>query len=545
MNISRWQQTVALLGLLGLGGCGDDGSASPQGSSSSGDAGTTADESSTSSGGPGTADETGTTAGEPELSRIEQILADLNVAMYECPDRVWPGGTAENYRSRQVLLVSVEEATGWMWNDQLTSEGEPPRVSTGPLDGLPTEWTAGTFNFGVINDIRTLGISLDVTADINESTLESGAELYVDFASLLTVHEAFHYLSDQDDWNEGFGTRRVPYPEPWEPRHLRAELTAALRATLEDDAELSRAAYWQQRMQAEFPQELADIRALEITEGSAEYATIVSSVLAVEGCGVSEADLMTEAVAHLDDGFLGGGFSGGREPYDLGVLAGLILRRDDYPGWELATEGGTPPVEQLLQGVVPVDQAGDADLMATVQQTVEDRNVEVGMEIDPMLDALSSPDHVRVVVSFAWFAGSFSLDGFYYLPELPGEPDVYLRLSALLEPPSGVAIELFDETSLAGTGTGTPCALPAEQSLVLTLPAEDVVVAGGSATSTAATATFTDLAVEEATDMMGLTWLCPQDAGGAAPPSLPPPPGRRARPSAVERLPDGRLRARL
>ena len=447
----------------------------------------------------------------------------------------------QTYHARQVLLSSVDENTGWMWNDQVSGEGDPPRVTMGALDGLPPEWSS-TFNVGSINGVPTLGISLDETALYNQAVIDAGGEVYRDFASILTFHESFHFLSDQNDWNVGNGSRSAPYPEPWEPRYLRAELIAALRAALADGASLGPAAHWQARLLAEFPAQMADIGPYDVTEGSAEYASMVSSVLAAESCAATEEVLLAEAIAHLDDAFQGTGFTAGREPYDLGVLAGLLLRQTEVDGWELAQENGAPPVEQLLEGVAVEEQPEDPALQAEVQAAVDERNVYVGMEIDPMLEALASPEYYRVVVSFNWIAGSFGLGGFYYLPDEPGMPEVYLTLSALFDPPSGIAIDVTGETVLVGVDT--PCSLGAGSTMVLTLPVADVVVVGATATSTSATATFTDLAIESATDLDGLEWLCPVDAGGAddglpepgvtAPPARPSP--RVVRPAGGNRI---------
>ncbi len=520
-SASRHRPRLARLGLITSLAVGCDVSSSDAIEGSS-DAGESA-QGSTST----TADATGetdgtTTDGEP-LTRVEQILADLTIGMYECPDLVWPGDVIDNYRSRQVLLTSVEENKGWMWNDQVLGNGDPPRITTGPLDGLPLEWSS-TFNVGVINGATTLGISLDETALINDATLDEFGELYRDFASVLTFHEAFHFLSDQNDWTVQSGSRSSPYPEPWEPRYLRAALRTALRAWLEDGENPAAAAYWQSRVLAEFPDQMAEMRRYDVLEGAAEYASIVSSVLAVEGCAASEEVIVAEAIAHLDAGFQGIGFDPDREPYDLGVLAGLLLRQTKVGGWELAQEGGITPVEQVLEGITPEDQPDDVALQMDVQAAVTERNVLVGMEIDPMLEALASADYRRVVVSSDWIVGSFGIGGFYYLPDHPDTPDVFLRLSAVLDPPSGVAIELVGETVLVGVDT--PCALTAA-GMVLTLPVADVEVSDGKTTSTAATATFIDLAVESAMDLDGLEWLCPVDAGGAG--DTLPEPGVRAR----------------
>jgi hypothetical protein len=148
------------------------------------------------------------------------------------------------------------------------------------------------------------------------------------------------------------------------------------------------------------------------------------------------------------------------------------------------------------------------------------------MEIEPMLDALTDPTFYRVVIDFNWLQGSFGLGGFYYLPDEPGQPDVWLNLDATFVPPSGATVTLLGETSLISVST--PCALSGGSAIVLTVPVADVDVdMMGLATSTADTATFDGLEVETVTDTDGYDWLCPVDAGGApallGPRLLPPP----------------------
>lgn len=542
----RIQPLAITASVFALLACGDDGGTPAAGSSSTGDSGAsdTVDPSTsglTSSSGTESLDDTGTdtTSGE-EPTREEEILQDLTTVLYECPERVWPGDAPDNYRGRQVLLVSVEQDQAWLWNDQVADTGEPPRVSTGPASSLPLEWTASTFNFGMLNGVRTVSISLDVTAEFNDPELG----FYGDYGSVLAFHEGFHFLSDQDDWNAPGGSRLSPYPEPWEPRYLRAELLAALRESLEDATPLGDAAFWHQRMEAEFPEELAQFRSLEIREGSAEYVTIISAVLAELGCDATDEALHDEAVANLDSGFLNYSYGAGGEPYDIGLVAGMLLRAAGEVGWEDLIEGGSTPLDLVLGETAPVEQPDDPELQATVQAVVDARNVATGKQIEPMLEALASDAYVRVVGSFAWVSGSFQLGGFYYLPEVEGEPEVYLNLTTVLDPPSGVLIELDAETSLIGTAT--PCALAAGNTVVMTIPVEDVAVADGLATSTGSTVMFDGLAVEETTDVDGLTWLCPVDAGGASPlVGGPVEAGERPVPHHVERQPDGLLRARM
>ena len=470
------------------------------------------------------------TTGAEELERTEQVLQDLRVGMYECPDRAWPGVEASLHAS-QVLLASEADDTAWLWNDLNSDVGEPPRVSSATLSELSPEWTS-TFNVSAINGIPTLGISLDETAEWNASIEDSGGELWVDTASALTFHEAFHFLSGQGDWGVGAGSRFYPYPEPSDPRYLRAEVIRSFRAALDDaPGALAAAAHWQERLGAEQAPDLAAIRSFDVTEGSAEYASIMMSAIADLGCDAPRAELVTAARDRLGEGqFLGHGYDPGGEPYDLGLVAGLWLAQQGTENWEAEVESGVPPVEIALKGVEPVPQTEDPELREAVQADVDLRNEELKPEMDSLLERMAGEDHYRVVVDFGWVAGSFGLGGFYYLAEEDGEPGVLLRLDASLEPPSQANVEVMGLTSMIGIGT--PCALGPGGTVVLAIPKSDLEYEdeAGVATSTWEGATFDALPVVGTTDEAGLEWLCPIDSGGVAPMPAPTRPNVRSLP---------------
>ncbi|MCY1054588.1 hypothetical protein [Nannocystis sp. SCPEA4] len=461
--------------------------------------------------------EEGTTGGgaaEAPSTRIEQILAALDTAMYECPERSWPD-VAAKYRERQVLLASVAEDRGWLWNDQ-SGAGAAPAVKETQLSALSAEWGA-YFNVGVLDDVKTLGISLDDTQKNNEGILSNGGALWPDYAIALAFHEGFHFLSDQDDWNDGEGSRSAAYPEPWEPRYLRAQLKQALLAEVQGEGQgLAAAAYWHTRLQSEYAAEMKAIRSYDCTEGSAEYVSLMMSAIAELGCEAPDEEVLQLASSHVpgrqfvSEGFF---FDASLEPYELGVLAGLLLRRDKVAGWELAVENGQAPADQLLAAVAPAPQPDDPAVQAAAQMAVAGRNEAVGAQIEPMLARMQDPAYTRIAVSFEWIAGSFGVAGFYYLAQDPALSEVMLRFSAALATPSQVTIAVNDQTVLAGVAT--PCALADGYVIVVTVPTAALSLAGGKATANDPQVAFADLAVEPTMDMNNLPWLCPVEAGGA------------------------------
>src|SRR5215217_5608961 len=73
--------------------------------------------------------------------RVAVLQRALDTALFECPDRVWPG-TAASYRQSQVLLVSSKAGTAYLWNDRRQPlDRQPPRVTLIPTPNPQAECT--------------------------------------------------------------------------------------------------------------------------------------------------------------------------------------------------------------------------------------------------------------------------------------------------------------------------------------------------------------------------------------------------------------------
>src|SRR5262245_50044820 len=61
--------------------------------------------------------------------RMQAITKALGRAMYECPDRVWPG-IAGTYRTKsQLLFASEKEGKAFLWNDRQVTAGAAPHTT--------------------------------------------------------------------------------------------------------------------------------------------------------------------------------------------------------------------------------------------------------------------------------------------------------------------------------------------------------------------------------------------------------------------------------
>jgi len=368
------------------------------------------------------------------------IAALLTPPLGVCPDRVWPGFPGREF---QVLLVDFRGRRALLWNDLREGFRGEPRISSSPYEDLPPLFTSGSeYQFGELHGRPALGFAYDPKADPS-------------WSAEVVAHEAFHRYV-QGNWRgAGAGMARgIRYPEPWGPRYLRRELIRSLRDAVDGKpGALEDAAAWQARLAEEFPDSVRETRAVDLSEGTAEYAGVTAAAAADAGCGAKESALVTGAAQRVR----------GRwerpdkeeESYALGVLAGLSLRSRGAKGWEAAAATGTPPAEFLLSGVTPGDPKGDLELAAETKREVAATNRSVRERIAGFLSPPGG-DEFLVAVPSAWMQGSFETKGFVTLPvDGAAERRFVLDISAaFLSPAYGSRLVL---SGLTVETNGSPC----------------------------------------------------------------------------------------
>ena len=386
----------------------------------------------------------GPAAGAPVVAGADNaalvLAAALTPPLALCPDLVWPGLPG---RDLQVLLVDFRGRRALLWNDLREGYRERPRISALPFEGLPPLFTSGSeYQFGELYGRPALGFAYDPKADPS-------------WSSEVIVHEAFHRYV-QGKWKgAGAGMARgIRYPEPWGPRYLRRELIRSLRAVAEGRTGApGDAAAWLSRLREEFPEALREARAVDVIEGTAEYAGVMAAAVAAAGCDAEEPTRIGEALTRVR----------GRwdrpdkeeESYALGVLAGLALRARGARGWEAAAAAGAPPAELLLAPVSPADPAGDMELAAGTKREFAAANRVVRAKIDPFLSPTPG-DVFLVATPSSWVQGSFETGGFVTLPGDGGaERTFVLDMAASFASP-----EHGSRLSLSGVTverSGSPC----------------------------------------------------------------------------------------
>lgn len=369
------------------------------------------------------------------------VAAALTPALATCPDRVWPGLPGRNL---QVLLVDLRGRRTLLWNDLRGGYRGAPIIAGIPFGDPPLLYTSGAeYRFGEFHGKPALGFTYDSGADPS-------------WSAEIVVHETFHRYV-QEGWKiPASGVPRgIRYPEPWEPRYLRRELIRSLRAAAEKTpGALADAAAWLSRIRKEFPESLRETRAIDVVEGTAEYAGVMAAAVTAAGCAAPETALLAEAAGRVRSRWDPPDKE--EESYALGVFAGLALRGRGERGWESAAAAGSPPAELLLARMPPGDPAVDVKLAAETKREFQEANRAVREKIRPFLSPPPG-DAFLVAVPSPWMQGSFDTRGFVSLPADGGGTErsfVLEMTAAFASPATGSRLTLKGVTV---ERSGSPC----------------------------------------------------------------------------------------
>jgi hypothetical protein len=412
--------------------------------------------------------------------RVKDIAAAFNVAMKQCPERVWPG---HSWDDNAVVLRAFAEDRAWLWTFDSVDEVDPT--------SLPFELANFSFfSTGLIDNKAALGIDLDIADEIGI--------LYEDFATHLAIHEGFHFLGGQDDFTStDTGGRDPSLPIDFEPRFLRERLIDAIGRGALDEAR-----YWNDRHVDEFAADAAGLRGLDVIEGTAQYVETVGVIVARLGCDATDAEIAAEMNANIDSFVFDVGYDAGGESYVLGPLAGVALRARDGQGFEEAARGA--PLHELLLADVAaatVDEAAHEAARTEAEDAIGGLNSSVTAALAPTLAAWDDVSNVRLALPTGALVGSFGYEGGYFLSERSDELHVLINAFAEFAPNAGDAtidsVTIVEDFVACG-----------EDMFAVAIDPTLATRAGNIATFNDGGIEASAVAFDEIVDAAGATWWC-------------------------------------
>lgn len=332
-------------------------------------------------------------------SRIERVVGSLNTTL-QCTNRIWPGLKKENYR---VLFTQPSTNESWLWHGRTGKSEKINRSEFSTTSKIPR------YAFSEFRGEKTVIINLD---EVNEkSTIPS---LRVDGAVGLALHEGFHYLFQmKEPWVAEFSTadRKTDFDRVT-ALYLRRMLIRSLKAELLAGKGFGHSAFWFQKWKA--LGEAPETKLSDTIEGTANYIEIIASIIADQGCQISEKNLMQIAKSNLSSvvdkpmtaavmkelfkKYVETGYQ--IEGYEIGLLSLLALRgrgvivgeneyqmgRDFVAELQKATSNTEKikvmtelqsavakvqtPAEILLHDVLPVEDQDDFELQEVIKKSV-------------------------------------------------------------------------------------------------------------------------------------------------------------------------------
>lgn len=332
---------------------------------------------------------------ETTLIDVQEISKSFDTAMIECPERIWPDYGWDNF---QVVLVDRENETAFLWNDLTSMSIIPTEPKVISYLQLPANLKYGSYGYGEWNGYDTMSIAFN---NGNQNPV------------ILAFHEGFHYLG-QSNWGfpHGIGSREYNYPENYYPRYLRNQIGFSLLNQFigEDQYGIEKAAYWYQKWVTEYPEELVRFNRVDRTEGSAKYVECLSSAIANIGCWASESDLfsfLSEEIKFNNSFEKAGYYPLAGEPYFLGEISGVLLRRIGKAYWENRIIQGDTPLDIIFEDVEPMIDDDNTIILSNIQDHYENLNEQLRLFIEPLMDSWNSTDFVRVTIPRTWGAGSY------------------------------------------------------------------------------------------------------------------------------------------
>ena len=313
--------------------------------------------------------------------------------------KVWPGA---DYTQHPLVLVYMDDSDQVQEGWTLGTGGMKPLAKEAAA-ALPVPQAGGYAN-------ATVDGKPAIVMSIDSLSLTLPGE--VEQVYRTATHELVHfYHQAKMDMSEG-GSRAQAYPVEQNPRYYRQMMYRNMIAAWDnpDNAQelLSQARYWQDRWQQEFPKEATAIRNTDIVEGIAKYMENLGAVL-VDGITPEARD--QEATQAIQRAELFPSADG--ESYELGYVAALLLDRQQ-PGWKAdfyAT--GQSPMELLLAGFEPRQQADDAEIRKLVTEEIDTINTEAERQLQGILTARKDAGIPWVKVDITDVQSSYEARGNY------------------------------------------------------------------------------------------------------------------------------------
>ncbi len=211
--------------------------------------------------------------------RVKNIAENLNT-VFSCPERVWPGLKKQDFR---ILFTQPTNKRAWFYQ---AVSGKVDILSEEEFSNLRLD--DNRYSFSTFRGDRVVIVNLE-----RVSQNPTIAVVPVDAAVNTAFHEGFHFLFQMKaPWTAHFSaTERNKNVEHIEALYMRRMLISALKGELNTNQGFGKSAYWLKKWK--LTGESNETKFNDIIEGTAFYAENVATIVASEGCQVSEENIIS------------------------------------------------------------------------------------------------------------------------------------------------------------------------------------------------------------------------------------------------------------
>lgn len=325
-------------------------------------------------------------------------------------EKIWPNYHWKN-KFNSVLFVSSEDSKSYELDYGALVMNEIPFESTPPF-------ALGGFSMSSIGNKKYISYSLDY-GDTSQELLA------------LLVHENFHFYG-QDEIKEVpeniRATRADIYPFNPVPRIYRSminfHLSEALRKPEEKMNQIGKAKFWNDLHRNEFFNDYISVGNLDITEGSAMYAEVLTLAMSQNNCELSKAtirSMLFQTEDSIYDFYTFYESDKAGQAYLGGMLAYLVddLLFDGALQLKQKTLQGKQPMNELFIPFDSIESLVNEEIKQSINDDYRAMNEEARSAVDQYQEnkhkgmiAISQPSPLEGDAG-----GSFSVSGFIAVDE--------------------------------------------------------------------------------------------------------------------------------
>jgi hypothetical protein len=323
-----------------------------------------------------------------DYNAVSQALTQATLTH---PDLIWPDF---NFSDVQVIMIDGAKNEALVWSGP----------DNGSLSGksyyeIPDAFLSSKTASGYLRGIETVSTRVDL---FNFGPREVLAAV-LGQAFKVRMRKSLDMPERDLQWDK--------YPKDWRARYLRRQIMKALydAYVLNDQRSIGNAVFWHNSYSSKFPIDRGLHRKTDIVYGAAEFVAVNGTTIGMisreagpEKVSQYIKDWLTQKWDNDLNDLKAARSMDEQESRSIGLLAGLIMDKNGFPGWKLKVSEGVPPMDILAQFIRPILSHDNAVLMDRVRAYYDARNGEVKAETNVCFAERNNENYKQLTIPLEW-----------------------------------------------------------------------------------------------------------------------------------------------